>query len=169
MTPNLPPNAVFAPPVKQPINPPPGLPGEPAEAAPVAPKKPAVEMAVLRFLNPEALSKTVALKYPFAFDGEDGEREVHEVIVRRLAVAEVGAIVLGKSFDALDLYDFYAAMTGLPAPVLRAMPDDEGVIDACLPFLPQPVKELLAALDLGNGAASPSPAPKAAASPSETS
>ncbi len=168
----LPPNAVFTPPIKQPINPPPGLPGEPVPAAETTPgKKPdRPKMAVLRFLQPEAVTKTYQVKFPFAFPGDDGaEIEVTEITVRRLSVAEVGAIIAGKSAENFDLFDFYAAMTDLPAEVLRAMPADEEVVEVCRPFLPLPVRELLQALNLPFGGASPSPAPNPAESPSDQS
>lgn len=169
----LPPNAVLHPPIKQPVNPPPGLPGEPQEPAPAAapsPKATREKMAVLRFLDPAAVSKTVPLKFPFVYTAEDGgEIVVVEVIVRRLAVAEVGAIVIGKDPSNFDLFEFYAAMTGLPAEVLRAMPADEEVVDECRPFLPLPVKELVELLNLPFGGASPSPPPNPAESPSDES
>ena len=172
MTRPLPPNAVSPPPIRQPILPPEGLPGEPvADAAPAPPSRPTREkMAVLRFLDPGAVSKTAAVKFPFAYVGEGGEEiEVREITVRRLSVAEVGAIVLGKTADNFDLFEFYAAMTGLPAEVLRAMPADEEVVDLCRPFLPRPVKDLLEALSLPFGDASPSPPPNPAESPSDAS
>ena len=168
----FPPNAVFPPPVRQPLMPPPGLPGEPADASAATPaaKPDPVKIAVLRFLDPASVSKTVAVKFPFAYRGEGGEEiEVSAVPVRRLSVAEVGAIITGKTADTLDLFEFYAAMTGLPTEVLRAMPSDEEVVDECRPFLPPPVRDLLEALSLPFGGASPLPPPDPAGSPSDES
>ena len=164
MTRPLPPNAVSPPPIRQPILPPEGLPGEPVEAAPApapTPRPAREKMAVLRFLDPGAVSKIVPLKYPFAYVGEGGEEiVVREITVRRLAVAEVGSVLdVISASDKVDLYEFYAAMTGHPAAVLRAIPDDEGVIEACGPFLPAAAQELISALTLVFGAATPSPPP----------
>lgn len=165
----LPPNAIApgstaAP--RAPFLPPEGLPGEPKAEAP--PAKPKAEIAALRFLDPDAVSKTIPLKYPFAYDGGDGEIEVSEVTIRRLSVAEVAEIVNARRGESdIDLFPFYAAMTGLPAAVLRAIPDDEEVIAACVPFLPAAARELLELLISVFGAGSPSqrPAPAENLSP----
>ena len=130
----------FPPGSQMPELPPEGLPGEPkAEPAAVAVERPKAEVAKLRFLDPSAVMKTVPLKYPFAYEGEDGaEIEVREITVRRLSVAEVAEIFrAARGRDDIDLFPFYAAMTGLTPQVLRAIPDDEGVIETCVPFLPQ--------------------------------
>lgn len=120
--------------------PPVGLEGEPAAPAPRPPRKP-VEVATLTFLDPDAISTNVPLRYPFAWDGA----EIRSVTVRRLSAAEVGMISgdLGEG-DTIELYAFYAAMTGLPAEVLRGMIDDDNiaVTEVALPFLPGLAKGL---------------------------
>jgi Phage tail assembly chaperone proteins, E, or 41 or 14 len=113
-----------------PAPPSPGAPGEPAGTA----RRSAAEVAVLEFLDPDKLRRTVTLDHPFRFDGA----EVREVTVRALSVLEVGTIA-GEARADEDLYRYFAAMTGLPAAVLRAMPADDGgrVLEACDPFLPR--------------------------------
>lgn len=163
----LPANA-FASPPRKPFMPPPGLPGEPVDAP--AREKPKAERAALRFLEPDTVMKSVPLKYPFAYEGADGEIEVREVAIRRLAVVDVAEIFnAARNRDDIDLFPFYAAMTGLPAAVLRAMPDDEEVIAACVPFLPQAAREMLELLIHAFGVATPSPAHDPAANPSAES
>jgi hypothetical protein len=117
-----------------PVPPPPGAPGEPvAPTAPVAAASPA-ETAVLEFLNPDKLKKVITLEHPFRWDG----REFAEIEVRCLSVAEVGKVA-GSAGAASDLYPYFAAMCGLPAAVLRALPSDDGgrLLEACAPFLPR--------------------------------
>lgn len=132
-------------PADVPPPPPPGLPGEPA-AIPAgssrAAPRPAPEAAALRFLDAEARSASIPLEHPFLWQ----EREVRAIDVRRLTVAEVGAVVESAGgMGEVDLYDFYAAMTGLPAPVLRGLDDDDGAsfVAAARPFLPRLVREAL--------------------------
>lgn len=114
--------------------PPPGLPGESPAPEPRPSRKAAVA-AVLTFLEPDAISTSVPLRHPFAWDGA----EIRSVTVRRLSAAEVG-LIAGDLVDGdtVELYAFYAAMTGLPAEVLRGMIDDDNVAvtEAALPFLP---------------------------------
>lgn len=56
------------------------------DAAPIAqPVRTRPEVAVLRFLDPGAHASRVVLEFPFELDG----REVREVVVRRLNVAQV--------------------------------------------------------------------------------
>lgn len=109
------------------------LPPEGETGEPKAKVRPPAETARLKFLDPSAVSKEVALRYPFEWGG----REVRTVAVRRLTVAEFGAIVGERDVADLTLYDFYAAMTGLPADVLRGLIDEDGdeVSGACGPFL----------------------------------
>jgi len=108
-----------------------------AEAPPKAPEK-APEVATLDFVGdrPEV---TVPLRYPFRLDG----RPVEAVTVRELQTWEVGAIARSiPPAEAGDLFHFYAAMTGLPAPVLRALPgtDGERVTGAAWAFLPRMIR-----------------------------
>ncbi|MBX3545605.1 hypothetical protein [Chelatococcus sp.] len=125
-------------------------------AAP-APEPTLGEMAVLDFIDPAALSKSVPLRHAFRLDGET----IGAIQVRRLAVAEVGqlaASIIQKG--RYDVYDVYALMTGLPAAVVRALPDDDGdaVIDACSPFLPRFAQETESPSEptSGNGDGTPS-------------
>ena len=94
-------------------------------------------VAVLDYVDGEP-ETTVALVFPFRLDG----REVRQVQVRPLTVQETGAIVQAKS-DA-DTFEYYAAMTGLPAPVIRALrgQDGDAVTEACYPFLPRFMKRV---------------------------
>lgn len=139
--------------------PPSGALGEPAPAA-AKPVRPPAAIAALHFLDPDAVRTVVPLRFPFTLDGAD----VREVTIRRLAVGEVGRIVEGLGEDdPLDLYDFYAAMTGLPASVLRGLLDDDGaeVADAARPLLPRLAEAVFFSRISGTGDATPSPAPGA--------
>ncbi|MFC6447156.1 hypothetical protein [Shinella zoogloeoides] len=64
---------------------------------------------------------------------------VTEITVRRLTVGAVGNILDGRAADAPDMFDIYAVMTGVPAPVLRGLIDVDGerVTGACFDFLPR--------------------------------
>ncbi len=112
---------------------PPG--GAAAQAAPAEPARKPLEVAVLRFLDPGAMQTEIPLAFPFEWDG----REVRSITVRRLATAEVGAVMdaipVGEEYD---VHTFIAAMSGLPAPVLRALIEDdaEEVIAKARPLLP---------------------------------
>lgn len=93
--------------------------------------KQSARIAELQFLDPASVSKTFTLEFPFVYEG----KEVREITVRRLAVAEIGAIF--TNVDDADLYDFYAAMTGLPKEVLKALRDEDVIFEGCAPFLPR--------------------------------
>lgn len=77
----------------------------------------------------------VPLKYPFRRDGQI----TRQIVVRRLTVGEVGEMLDTRPADLPDRFDIYAAMTGLPAPVLRGLIDIDGeaVAEACFDFLPR--------------------------------
>jgi hypothetical protein len=127
------------PPEELPVAPPAGALGEPAptpDAAPALPQPKRDEVAALQFLEPAAIERVVPLAFGFVHEGQ----EVRSVTVRRLSVAGVGAVMekFGPD-DDIDVYAFYAAMTGLPAAVLRGMIDDDGaeVIAAARPMLPR--------------------------------
>lgn len=125
-------------PSELPLPPPPGAEGEPgaAPAAPVERQARAAEMAVLQFLDPAAIEREVPLSFPFMHEG----REVRDIRIRRLAVAEVGAIMERHGAeDPVDLYEFYEVMCGLPAAVLRGLIDDDGyeVLNVARPLLPR--------------------------------
>ncbi|MCC3246126.1 phage tail assembly protein [Methylocystis sp. WRRC1] len=115
--------------------PPEGTEGE-APGAPARADAPE-EAAALDFLDPAAMSATVDLAFPFRLDG----REVRMVTIRRLSFGE--ALRLSERAQAagraVTNMDFFAAMTGLPAAVIRGMEagDADRLTDACLPFLPR--------------------------------
>ena len=129
--------------------PPAGAPGE-ATAQAVVPAKPAAR-AALKFLSPGNMSATHTLAHPFELDGAN----IAVVTIRRLTLGEVGEII---SQGSIELYDFYAAMTGLPVAVLRGLEGDDGqeLLEACDPFLPRLALELFAAPTPPAGGASPS-------------
>lgn len=108
-------------------------------------------VAELQFLDPASISKTFPLDFPFLHEG----REVREIVVRRLAVAEIGAMF--QAPDTPELYDFYAAMTGLPKEVLRALRDEDVIFEGCAPFLPRIARKLFFAQTPETGGATPSP------------
>ena len=78
----------------------------------------------------------IPLEYPFTHE-EFGL--VETVTVRRLTVGEVGLLIDARRANAPDNFDIYAAMTGLPAPVLRGLIDVDGeaVAGAAYDFLPR--------------------------------
>lgn len=87
-----------------------------------------------------AFSRSVATTVPleFAFDHPE-LGHIASVIVRRLTVGQVGDILDRRSrTSAPDLYDIYAEMTQLPAPVLRGLEAGDGgrVVEVCWDFLP---------------------------------
>ncbi len=107
------------------------------EAASIAPRKAVeAEVAALEFVGAEKPFRVVHLTYPFRWDGI-----VHdEIVVRRMRVRELIDFWDGLPEDrTYDRTDAYAVMCGLPAAVLRALPDVDGmaVNGACLDFLPR--------------------------------
>lgn len=99
------------------------------------------DVAVLDFIDAEKMQTSVSLDHPFRWNG----REVREVTVRMPSFTDVIRVYEGAKKDddgKVALIEFYAAMTGLPASVLRAMPfdDSEKVTAACIPFLPHDLK-----------------------------
>lgn len=99
------------------------------------------DIAVLDFIDAERLQTTVTLDYPFRWNG----REVREVAIRMPSFTEVVRVYESAKKDAdgnVALIEFYAAMTGFPSSVLRAMPfdDSQKVTAACVPFLPRDLK-----------------------------
>ena len=93
-------------------------------------------VAELEFLDPSSISKSFPLEFPFKHEGA----EVREIVVRRLSVAEIGAIF--RTMGEPELYDFYAAMAGLPKQVLKAIRDEAVIFEGCSPFLPRIAKKL---------------------------
>ncbi len=93
------------------------------------------EVAALDFLSLDGLVTVVPLEHPFRLDGH----KVSEVKVRKLTVSQVGELTARAGASGFDLYDVYAEMTGLPAPVLRGLIDDDGerVIGKAYDFLPR--------------------------------
>ena len=64
---------------------------------------------------------------------------IDTITVRRLPVGSIGDLIESLPSDRHDNFDIYAAMTGLPAPVLRGLIDVDGeqVAGACFDFLPR--------------------------------
>jgi hypothetical protein len=109
-----------------------------AAIAPAEPSKPTApawkpEVAELAFISNPV--KTVPLACPFTLDG----RTVDKISIRRLTVSEVGRLIESLPAGRRDNFDIYALMTGLPAPVLRGLIDDDGadVTEGCYDFLPR--------------------------------
>lgn len=102
-----------------------------ASAAP----KPAREVAELEFVGDSPPLTTITLRYPFRWQGD----VVREIVVRRLTVAQLGAFWESlPETGTFDRTDVYGLMCGLPAAVIRALPDADGtrVTAACFDFLP---------------------------------
>ncbi|MFG1317992.1 phage tail assembly protein [Xanthobacter autotrophicus] len=133
---NLPPPIDTAP-AFTPVAPPPGSPdatrrvGAPVTApeAPAPQARPAA--AALEFES--GRTREVPLSFPATWEG----RRIGVVTVRRLITAEVAALVPDGKVP--DVFEVYAVMTGLPAPVLRGLDGDDGqaVAEAAFDFLPR--------------------------------
>lgn len=123
----------------------------PAPAVP-APAADLAEAAVLTFLDPAAVRATVPLQFPFKLP----DRVVRTIEVRRLNGAEVGRIANERG-EAVELYDFYAAMSGLPKAVLRGLIDDdlEAFLEKARPFLCRFARDVFLSPIGESGAASP--------------
>lgn len=128
-------------PTLSPARPPPGSPNDPAhqslyqaveQAAADEPVAMMRAVATLDFVNPEALIKRVPLAHPFRLDGQI----VDCINLRRLNTEEVSQAVLASQLP--DPFELYAQMAGLPAPVLRGLPDIDGleVAEVASGFLP---------------------------------
>jgi hypothetical protein len=105
-------------------------------ASTVAPAAALPAREVEKLVFARSTSTTVPLE--FAFDHPEFGH-IASVIVRRLTVAQVGDILDRRSrTSAPDLYDIYAEMTQLPAPVLRGLEAGDGgrVVEVCWDFLP---------------------------------
>lgn len=97
--------------------------------------RPAPEVAQLTFVGEAKPFREVRLLFPFLWEGS----RVDVITVQRLTVHQLGAF-----FDTLpedggyDRMEVYGLMCGLPAAVLRALPDADGtrVTGACFDFLP---------------------------------
>lgn len=144
--------------------PPIGAPGEeaPEPKSEVAPASAApAERAVLQFLDPAALTVDVPLDFPFRYDG----RDVRSIILRRLCVAEVGALMAKFGEDGrFDVFDFFAAMSDLPAAVLRGLIDSDGteVLAKARPLLPRSVQVIFNLTEANSPTADAASAPGAA-------
>ena len=105
----------------------------PASAAPL-PVKAQREVAKLDFVS-ATYAREVPLKFPFRLGG----RVIDIVFVRRLTIAELGDLLDKLPPQRTDNFEIYAAMTGLPAPILRGLIDVDGqdVTGACYDFLPR--------------------------------
>ncbi len=102
------------------------------------PSAPVKASATLVFTGGKTWSKAVPLDFPFEWDG----REVTSITVRRLTTAEMGDVV-GRVGADFDQWDVFAAMTGLPADVLRGLEagDGDAVTGVAWDFLPRSLKK----------------------------
>lgn len=95
------------------------------------------QIALLEFEEPEKMVTEQPLSHPFRWNGD----WLRKVKIRRLTFAEAMRVAEAARNEGRDLsnYDLFAAMTGLPEPVIRGMEAGDGdrVTKACLPFLPQ--------------------------------
>lgn len=105
-------------------------------AADAEPEGPAEEVATLEFVGDDLPEATFPLRHPFRWEGQ----RYDAITVRMLTTAEVGRIVgqASRSGKTPDRWDIYAAMTGLPTKVLRALPSVDGdpIVDKAFDFLP---------------------------------
>ncbi len=107
-------------------------------AAPDASKaapRPAPEVATLTFVGAIKPFREIALRFPFQWEG----RRIDAIIVHRLSVQQLGDFFESLPDDgAYDRMAVYGLMCGLPAAVVRALPDADGaaVTGACFDFLP---------------------------------
>jgi hypothetical protein len=110
--------------------------GPSATTAP-SPSAPPMSAAQLKFTGEKKWTVVVPLEFPFEHEG----RLVEVVTVRRLTVAEMGALANARG-DQVTLWDAYAAMTGLPEAVLRGMEAGDGaaVTDITYDFLPRQLR-----------------------------
>lgn len=121
--------------------PPEGAPGEENPASGRAgPAAAPDDVAAIEFLDPAARAREIAFAFPFVCDG----REVRGVTARRMTGAEVMRVSETAPKDAeggVALLHFYAAMTGLPAGVIRALDadDHQALHEGCYPFLPRSI------------------------------
>lgn len=110
---------------------------DPAPAEAESGEAEAVEVAVLEFVG-ESHERTIDLKHPFRLNGKTVER----ITVRRFRIADVDGLLKRIGAKKISLFDVYEHMTGIPAPVLRGLIDEDGdaVTDAAFDFLPRAIK-----------------------------
>jgi len=96
------------------------------------------ETARLVFTGSAAWSKEVLLDFPFEWEG----RVVDTITVRRLTTAEMGEVVT-RTGEGFDQWDVFAAMTRLPAAVLRGLEagDGDAVTGVAWDFLPRALRK----------------------------
>jgi len=116
--------------------PPEGAPGEVSAAA----SAPAEEVAEIEWLDPADQPREIVFAHPFRWRGQEYRRAT----ARHMTLAEVIRVFESAPRDAnneVSMAHFYAAMTGLPAPVIRALAaaDHEALHAACHPFLPRAI------------------------------
>ncbi len=102
---------------------------------PKAVSRPAPEVASLTFVGANKPFREIALRFPFEWEG----RRVDTITVHRLSVQQLGDFFETLPDDgAYDRMAVYGLMCGLPAAVIRALPDADGaaVTGACFDFLP---------------------------------
>jgi len=93
------------------------------------------EIAALDFVGDGPDAK-VTLSYPFKLDGA----LIGELEIRRLTLGQVRHLTeRARSEDGIDMVDLWAELTGLPAPVIRGLKDEDGeeLADAAADFLPR--------------------------------
>lgn len=94
------------------------------------------EVATLDFVGDDLPFVEHRLRFPFVWEGVRRD----SITVRQLTTGEVGKVSeeWARRKQAPKLIDIYAVMTGLPAPVLRALPslDGDPVFAAAYGFLP---------------------------------
>ena len=92
---------------------------EPTPAAPA----PAAEVEALDFVKREVRQKPIPLEHPFRRNGA----LVEQIVVRRLTGFEIGEFVRTslRTDNGFDRFELYATMTGVPAPVLRGLDQDD--------------------------------------------
>lgn len=144
MADNLPPPIEREEPALKPVVPPPGSPDHQRKAGATARPDTAPDtaakaeapplVAVLDFATDR--SKRIPLTCGFKFDG----RTFDAIVIKRLTMVQVDKLVTEKRHN--DLYEIYAEMTGVPAPVLRGMDADDGeaMMETGADFLPRSIR-----------------------------
>lgn len=142
---DLPP-PIDAEPKLQPVPPPEGSPDyarrhgaqvEPAEAGQSVAKEPPQSQHVATLAFTGTRGTTIPLAFPFSLDGN----EITQIEVQRLSIAQIDQLVASKLHGDLD--EIVAAMTSLPAAVLRGLDAEDGqtLRAVAYDFLPRFLRE----------------------------
>lgn len=132
---------IDAEPVLTPVMPASGRPidvgSSPAAGASAVVAEPRPQVAVLEFAEPHKREATVALDYPFMWEGQ----RIDSVKVRRL----ISAIYGRWDTSTGDTDDLYGLMCGLPGAVIRGMDTDDrtAIAEAAFPFLPRALRQAI--------------------------